>query len=81
MTPTATLEEQAHELIGQLNAEKLAAVVHLMRVMVGPAEPISDQERRRFHEGQATFAEGKGVPMEEVMADFELKPEDLPVAR
>ncbi|HSM77035.1 MAG TPA: hypothetical protein VLT57_05400 [Bryobacteraceae bacterium] len=28
------LESKAHELIGQLNAGKLAAVVHLLEVMV-----------------------------------------------
>jgi hypothetical protein len=78
-----TLESKAHELIGQLNPGKLAAVVHLLEVMVheDSDEPITDEDRRRFHEGQAWFAQhsGKGIPMEDVLSEFGLKPEDFPL--
>jgi hypothetical protein len=76
------LAARAHELIGQLNTkpEKLAAVVHLLEVMVDEEEePITEEDRRRFQEGQAFFANsGKGIPMEDVLADFGLKLEDFP---
>ena len=76
-----TLQAKAHELIGQLNPGKLAAVVHLLEVMVHEGEePVTEEDRRRYHEGQAWFAErgGKGVPMTDVLADFGLKLEDFP---
>ncbi len=82
-----TLEAKAHELLGHLGPSKLAAVVQLLEVMIhdedGPvtSEPVSEEDRRRFHEGQAWFAQrgGKGIPMEEVLAEFGLKPEDFPL--
>lgn len=79
-----TLEAKAHELIGQLDPGKLAAVVHLLEVMVHESEEpvspesISEEDRRRYREGQAFFDSGKGIPMKDVLADFGLKLEDFP---
>lgn len=44
-------------------------------------EPVTDEDRRRFHEGRTWFAErgGRGIPMEDVLAEFGLKTEDFPV--
>ena len=44
-------------------------------------ERVTEEDRRRFHEGQAWFAQrdGKGIPMEEVLADFGLTPQDFPL--
>ena len=82
MAVTDPLEAKAHELIGQLhNPGKLAAVVHLLEVMVHEnEEPVTDEDRGRYHEGQAWFEErgGKGIPMTDVLADFGLKLEDFP---
>jgi hypothetical protein len=82
--------QQAHQLLDHLDPGQLAAVCHLLEVMVDPVaravaaappddEPVTDQSRRRFVEGQAWFAGrgGKGIPMEEVMAEFGAKPEDF----
>ncbi len=79
----STLEAKAHELIGQIGPSKLAAVVHLLEVMIQDDEPVSEEERRRFHEGQAWFAKrgGKGIAMEDVLADFGLKPSDFPLSK
>lgn len=43
-------------------------------------EPVTDEDRRRFHDGQDWFQRhgGEGVPMEEVLSEFGLKPEDFP---
>ena len=79
-----TLEAKAHELIGQLNPGKLAAVVHLLEVMIDDDdEPVTDEDRRRFQEGQAWFAQrgGHGIPMEDVLADFGLKSTDFPLTK
>jgi hypothetical protein len=78
------LEAKAHELLGQLNPGKLAAVVHLLEVMVqDEEEPVTEEDRRRFHQGQAWFAQrgGKGIPMEDVLAEFGLRPEDFPLTK
>ncbi len=44
-------------------------------------EPVTGEDRRRFREGQAWLAGhgGKGIPMEDVLADFGLKPENFPL--
>ena len=79
-----TLEAKAHELIGQLNPGKLAAVVHLLEVMVHEhresvsPEPVTEEDRRRYHQGQAFFESGKGVPMADVLADFGFTLGDFP---
>jgi hypothetical protein len=78
-----TLESKAHELISQLGPGKLAAVVQLLEVMIHDEsdEPVTEEDRRRYREGKAWFAQrgGKGVPMDEVLAEFGLKPEDFPL--
>ena len=75
------LEAKAHELLGRLGPSKLAVVVQLMEVMVhaDDDEPVTEEDRRRFHQGQAWFAQrgGKGIPMEDVLAEFGMKPEDF----
>jgi hypothetical protein len=77
------LEAKAHELLGQLGPNRLAAVVQLLEVMIHDEEPVTDEDRRRFHDGQAWFAErgDKGIPMEEVLSEFGHKPEDFPLNR
>jgi hypothetical protein len=67
-----TLEDKAHKLLSQLDPGKLAAVVHLLEVMVDDDdEPVTEEDHRRFHAGQAWFAErgGRGIPMEEVVTN------------
>jgi hypothetical protein len=77
------LEAKAHELIGQLGPGQLAAVVHLLETMVYDEddEPVTEEDRRRFHQGQAWFAQrgNKGTPMEDVLSEFGVKPEDFPL--
>jgi len=73
--------KQAHALLDQLPPAKLGAVRSLLEVMVDDGEPVSDEDRRRFHEGQAFFASGKGIPMDDVLAEFGMKPEDFPLSK
>ncbi len=47
------------------------------------AEPVTDEDRRRLMEGQIWFERrgGKGIPMEDVLADFGMTAEDFPLER
>jgi hypothetical protein len=87
---TTTDKQHVIELLDQLDAGQFAAVVHLLEVMADPVaraiaaaplddEPVTEEDRRRFQEGQNWFArrDGKGIPMADVLADFGLKPEDF----
>jgi hypothetical protein len=72
--------QHVHELIDQLPPAKLNAVAGLLEVMIQDDEPVTDEDRQRFREGRDWFAQhGKGIPIEEVLAEFGLKPEDFPL--
>jgi len=80
--------QHVHELIDRLPPAQLSAVAGLLEAMVGPGaegavddEPVTEEDQRRLREGREWFAQrsGKGVPMEEVLAEFGLKQEDFPV--
>ena len=75
--------QQDHALLDRLPPAKVGVVRSLLAVMVdgNDDDPITDEDRRRFQEGQAWFAQrgGKGIPMEDVLADFGFKPEDFPL--
>lgn len=88
---TGTMEkQQAHELIERFPPEQLPAVVGMLQfLLLDPVaravaaaphddEPVTEEERRRLREGKEKFAKGGGVPMEDVLAEFGLKPEDFP---
>jgi hypothetical protein len=86
-TDIAHEKQQIHELIDRLAPGQVTAVRGLLEVMVDPAaravddEPVTEEDRRRLRDGQAWFAKrgGKGIPMEEVLAEFGLKPEDVSI--
>ena len=75
-------KQLAHELIERLPDSELATAVRFLEViLLDPAvriaavnEPVED-DLRRLREGEAWFAQrrGKGIPMEDVLADFGLK--------
>ena len=90
----ATEKHHAHELIERLPDSQIATPIRFLEFMlldpvaraVATAPPddeaVTEQDRRRFHAGQAWFAQrgGKGIPMEDVLAECGLKPEDFPRA-
>ena len=68
-----TLESRAHELLGQLNPEKLAAIVHLLEVMVHDVEEdeeISLEEEAAVARSKEWFQHNEGIPFEQVVADL-----------
>lgn len=68
-----TLEAKAHELIGQLNPGKLAAVVHLLEVMVHDDEEdeeVSAEEEAAVARSKEWFKHNEGIPIEQVVVDL-----------
>ncbi len=77
----ATLESKAHELIGQLNPGKLAAVVHLLEVMVhdediDESDTLSPAEAKAIAEADQWLKHNQPIPHEEVLAEFGLSMAD-----
>jgi len=83
-------KEHAHQLIDRLAPNQVTAVVGLIEAMLDPVsraiaqaplddEPVTEEERQALARSEAWFEErrGKGIPMEEVLADFGLTMEDL----
>lgn len=69
-----------HELIDRLPPTQLAAVAGLLEAMLSPGEEqISEEEERAVAEARQWLREngGKGIPHEEVLADFGLTLEDF----
>ena len=89
---TVSNKQHAHELIERLPPSEVATAVRFLEFMLldpvaravatAPPddEPVTDEDRRLFHEGQIWFRQrgGKGIPMEDVLSEFGLKPEDFP---
>ncbi len=88
----AAAKHHAHELIERLPDSQIGTAIRFLEFMlldpvaraVATAPPddeaVTEQDRRRFDAGQSWFAEhgGKGIPMAELLAEFDLKPEDFP---
>ena len=84
-------KQHAHELIERLPTLQIGTAIRFLEFMLldpvaravatAPPddEPVTEQDRRRFHDGQVWFAQrgGKGIPMEDVLAEFGLKPDDV----
>jgi hypothetical protein len=76
-----TLEAKAHELLGQLNPGKLAAVVHLLEVLIHDegiedSDILSPAEARAVAEADEWSKHNQAIPHEEVLAEFGLSKAD-----
>lgn len=85
-------KQQAHELIERLEPAQLSAVVRILeRILRHPLsrafanatvddEPVSREQRQALARSEAWFWERgeKGIPIEEVLAEFGLTPGDFP---
>ena len=80
--------QQAHELIDRMAPSQVFAVVGLLETMLDPVsraianapiddEPETDEERKAVAASKTWMAEhpGQGIPQEEILAEFGLKPE------
>lgn len=77
--------QRAHALLDLLPPVKLGVVRSLLEVMIDDdddSDLYTEENIRRLRESQAYFAAGgQGASMEEVLADFGLKPEDFPLSK
>ena len=77
-------KQHAHELIEQLPPDQVSAVVRLMRSLLVTAppddEPVTEEERAALARSEDWFRArgGKGIAMEDVLADFGLTTDDFP---
>src|SRR5690242_14153672 len=84
-------KQHAHELIDRLPSSQITTAIRFLEFMLldplertvalAPAdyEPVTGEDRRRIKDGESWFAQhgGTGVPMDDVLADFGVKPEDF----
>jgi hypothetical protein len=84
MSP-AEQKQHAHELVDRLDSGQLDAVVHLLEVMTDPVarslanapiddELVTEQDARDIAAACASLKQGKGIPHEEILAEFGLSP-------
>ena len=66
-----TLEMKAHELLGQLGSNQLAAVVQLLEVLVHDEnDELTDEDRRVVAASREYFRQGgEGVTFEQVVGE------------
>jgi hypothetical protein len=89
---SASQKRQAHELIERLEFSQIATAVRFLEfilldraslaIATAPVddEPVTEEERQAINRSEAWFRErgGKGIPMDEVVADFGLTMNDFP---
>ena len=90
---TTDTKQRAHELIDQLDSFKLATAVRFLEfiamdpvtrsIATAPVddEPLTDEEDRALRRADVWLKPngGKGVPHEEVLAEFGLSMKDFPL--
>jgi len=72
--------QHVHELIDRLPPAQLATVAALLQAMLhSGSEQISEEEERAVAEAKQWLCDhgGRGIPHEEVLADFGLTPEEF----
>ena len=79
---------QAHELIDRMAPNQVSAVVGLLETMLDPVsfaianapyddEPVSEAEAREIATDREWLKHNKGIPNEEVLAEYGLTTEDF----
>ena len=79
----ANEKQQAHQLLDQLDAGQLSAVVHLLQVMTSPLsrslatapveeEEITPETAAGIDRARASLARGEGIPHEDILREFGL---------
>jgi hypothetical protein len=85
--------QHAHQLIERLDPGEILAVVRFLEFMTLPPvvraiatappddEPVTVEDRQAIARAEAWFESrgGKGIPMEDVLADFGLTMDDFPL--
>jgi len=77
----ANEKQQAHQLLDQLDAGQLAAVIHLLQVMTDPVaraianapvddEPLTAEEIKALDEAREWLKHNEPIPHEQVLAEL-----------
>jgi hypothetical protein len=90
---TTSEKEHVHVLVERLAPNQVTAIRGLLEAMLDPVgraiatappddEPATDEDRLRLRQGRVWFEQhdSRGVPMKDVLAEFNLKPDDFPDA-
>jgi hypothetical protein len=78
----------AHAFLDRLRDDQLSAVCGLLETMLSPLdrqlalaplddEPVTPDEAAAIQAGITSLEQGRGIPFEEVLADFNLTIDDL----
>jgi hypothetical protein len=91
MTSVADLKQRIYALVDQLPLAQLTALEGLLSAMVNPVahslanapaddEPLTPKEEQALDRAEAWLAQngGKGIPHEEILAEFGLTMGDFP---
>jgi hypothetical protein len=89
MDPNVDQQRQhAHAFLDRLRADQVTAMCGLLETMLSPLErklalapiddePLTPEETAAIEAGAGSLAQGRGVPMEDVLADFGLNMDDF----
>jgi len=69
--------QRAHQLVDQLDAAQLDALVGLLKVMAEPLAPVEEEEitpdtAAALDRARASLTRGEGIPHEEVLREYGL---------
>jgi len=84
----ANEKQQAHQLLEQLDAGQLSAVIHLLQVMTDPVaraiahapldeEPLTQEEIEALDESREWRKHNKSIPHEELLAELGITQEEI----
>lgn len=73
---TVADKQHAVELLNQLDPGQLAAVVHLLEVMVDDDDTLSPSERKAVAEAEEWLKHNEPIPHEQVLAELGVSLED-----
>jgi hypothetical protein len=81
-------KQHAYQLIDQLDAGQLAAVVHLLQVMTDPVaralanapvdeQPLSEETIKALDASREWLKHNPGIPHEQVLSELGITPEEI----
>jgi hypothetical protein len=82
-------KQHAHELIERLEASQVVTAVRFLEfMMLDPVsrslatapvddEPLTEEEEQALNASKEWFKHNQGIPHEEILAEFGLKPDDF----
>ena len=84
----ANEKQQAHQLLEQLDAGQLTAVIHLLQVMTDPVtraiahapvdeEPLAAEEIKALDESREWRKRNESIPHEQVLAELGITQEEI----